>query len=147
MGGLSGKAELPELDLGALETLFAGLNSSRDIEVIASLELLAEQHRERLIPALILYHPSREVVMRALEIFTEMGRTDFVSIADRLNSHPDRDVAAAALRARTAVLPDKQMLLERARRRVPAGLGHRARRADGARMDRRRPTPTDASPR
>ena len=113
MGGLSGKAELPELDLGALETLFAGLNSNRDIDVISSLELLAEQHRERLIPALILYHPSREVVMRALEIFTEMGRTDFVSIADRLNSHPDREVAAAALRARTAALPDKQMLLER----------------------------------
>lgn len=113
MGGLSGKAELPELDLGALETLFVGLNSNRDIDVISSLELLAEQHRERLIPALILYHPSREVVLRALEIFTEMGRTDFVSIADRLNSHPDREVAAAALRARTAVLPDKQMLLER----------------------------------
>jgi len=113
MGGLSGKAELPELDLGALETLFAGLNSNRDIDVISSLELLAEQHRERLIPALILYHPSRDVVMRALEIFTEMGRTDFVSIADRLNSHPDREVAAAALRARTAALPDQQMLLER----------------------------------
>lgn len=113
MGGLSGKAELPELDLGALETLFAGLNSNRDIDVIASLELLAEQHRERLIPALILYHPSRDVVMRALEIFTEMGRTDFVSIADRLNSHPDREVAAAALRARTAVLPAKELLLER----------------------------------
>jgi ATP:ADP antiporter, AAA family len=113
MGGLSGKAELPELDLGALETLFAGLNSSRDIDVIASLELLAEQHRERLIPALILYHPSREVVLRALDIFTEMGRTDFVSIADRLNGHPDREVAAAALRARTAVLPNKELLLDR----------------------------------
>jgi ATP:ADP antiporter, AAA family len=112
-GGLSGKAELPELDLGALETLFAGLNSSRDVEVIASLELLAEQHRERLIPALILYHPSREVVLRSLEIFTEMGRTDFVSIADRLNGHPDREVAAAALRARTAVLPVKELLQRR----------------------------------
>lgn len=113
MGGLSGKAELPELDLGALETLFAGLNSSRDIDVIASLELLAEQHRERLIPALILYHPSRDVVLRSLEIFTELGRTDFVSIADRLNSHPDREVAAAALRARTAVMPAKDLLLQR----------------------------------
>lgn len=113
MGGLSGKAELPELDLGALETLFGGLNSNRDAEVIASLELLAEQHRERLIPALILYHPSREVVLRALEIFTEDGRTDFVSIADRLDGHPDREVAAAALRARTAVLPDKNLLLQR----------------------------------
>jgi|GEM_PF-204767 len=113
-GGLSGSTDLPELDLGALETLFAGLNSSRDADVIAALELLAEQHRERLIPALILYHPSRDVVLRALEIFTEMGRTDFVSIADRLNDHPDREVAAAALRARTAVSPDRALLERRA---------------------------------
>lgn len=112
-GGLSGNVELPELDLGALEMLFAGLNSSRDIEVLASLELLAEQHRERLIPALILYHPSREVVLRALDLFTQRGRADFVSIADRLNGHPDREVAAAALRARTSVLPDRKLLEER----------------------------------
>jgi ATP:ADP antiporter, AAA family len=112
-GGLSGKVELPQLDLGALETLFAGLNSSRDPDVLASLELLAEQHRERLIPALILYHPSREVVLRALEIFTQRGRADFVSIADRLDGHPDREVAAAALRARTAVAPDRKLLYER----------------------------------
>ncbi len=112
-GGLTGKAELPELDLGALETLFAGLNSSRDMEVLASLELLAEQHRERLIPALLLYHPSRDVVLRTLEIFTQMGRRDFLPIADRLNSHPEREVAAAALRARTAVAPDRALLVER----------------------------------
>ena len=112
-GGLSGKAELPELDLGALEMLFTGLNSSRDGEVLASLELLAEQHRERLIPALILYHPSREVVLRALEIFTQRGRADFVSIADRLNAHPDREVASAALRARSAVAPDRKLLESR----------------------------------
>lgn len=109
-GGLSGQVELPELDLGALEMLFAGLNSSRDVDVLGSLELLAEQHRERLIPALILYHPSRDVVLRALQIFTQRGRTDFVSIADRLNGHPDREVAAAALRARTTVAPDRALL-------------------------------------
>ena len=112
-GGLSGKAELPELDLGALETLFAGLNSSNDQHVISALELLAEQHRERLIPALILYHPSKVVVLRALDIFQEMGRADFISIADRLNTHPDGEVAAAALRARTAVAPVKEILLQR----------------------------------
>jgi AAA family ATP:ADP antiporter len=112
-GGLSGKVELPELDLGALEMLFAGLSSSRDSEVLASLELLADQHRERLIPALILYHPSRDVVLRALELFTHRRRTDFLSIADRLNGHPDREVAAAALRARTAVAPDRALLERR----------------------------------
>ena len=112
-GGLSGKAEIPELDLGALELLFAGLNSRYDAEVLGSLDLLAEQHRERLIPALILYHPSKQVVLKALELFTHRGRTDFVSIADRLNNHPDRAVAAAALRARTAVAPDRALLEER----------------------------------
>ena len=112
-GGLSGDVELPALDLGALEMLFAGLNSSRDGEVLASLELLAEQHRERLIPALILYHPSRDVVLRALHLFRQGGRTDFVSIADRLDRHPDREVAAAALRARTAVAPDRALLERR----------------------------------
>jgi AAA family ATP:ADP antiporter len=118
-GGLSGRVDLPELDLGALETLFTGLNSVHDSDVIASLELLAEQHRERLIPALVLYHPSREVVLRALEIFTAMGRTDFVTIADRLDAHPDREVASAALRARTTVLPDKDLLLGRLRGACP----------------------------
>lgn len=112
-GGLRGTAELPELDLGALEMLFEGLNSSRDIEVLASLELLAEQHRERLIPALILYHPSRDVVLRSLELFTQHDRSDFVSIADRLNGHPDREVAAAALRARTRAAPDRKLLEKR----------------------------------
>lgn len=109
-GGLSGKMELPDLDLGALELLFAGLSSSYDAEVLASLDLLAEQHRERLIPALILYHPSKDVVVRALDLFTKEGRKDFVSIADRLNQHADRTVASAALRARTAVAPDRALL-------------------------------------
>jgi AAA family ATP:ADP antiporter len=142
-GGLSGKAEIPDLDLGALELLFAGLNSSYDQEVLASLDLLAEQHRENLIPALILYHPSREVVLRALELFTHRGRTDFVSIADRLNKHPDRTVAAAALRARTAVAPDRKLLEERidddcAQVAVTALVALMARQwIDGAEFDRR----------
>jgi AAA family ATP:ADP antiporter len=142
-GGLSGKAEIPDLDLGALELLFAGLNSSYDVEVLASLDLLAEQHRERLIPALILYHPSRQVVLRALDMFTHRGRTDFVSIADRLNKHPDRAVAAAALRARTAVAPDRTLLEERLEDTCPqvsvtALVALMAREwIDGAEFDRR----------
>ncbi len=112
-GGLTGKAEMPDLDMGALELLFGMLNSSRDADVVAALDLLAEQRKEKLIPALILYHPSRDVVLRALEIFTRMGRTDFVSIADRLNTHVDGGVSAAALRARTAVAPDRALLEQR----------------------------------
>ncbi len=97
---------IPDLDLGALEALFAALNSSRDAEVMGALELLAAQGRARLIPALILYHPSSEVVLRALPLFVAEGRADFLPVATRLLAHPDPEVRAAALRARAAVQPD-----------------------------------------
>lgn len=102
--------ELPELDLNALEALFTALNSRKDAEVIAALDLLAAQSRQRLIPALVLYHPSPPIVLRALDIFTREGRTDFVPIADRLLAHPDPEVRTAALRARSTVEPDEQFL-------------------------------------
>lgn len=113
-GGLSTDAEMPRLDVGALETLLVGLNSTNDGEVLGALELLAAQGKERLIPPLLLYHPSRAVVLRALEVFVELGRPDFVPIADRLRDHPDPEIAAAALRARTAIAVDPDLLLERA---------------------------------
>ncbi|MBL8608016.1 MAG: hypothetical protein JNL38_11885 [Myxococcales bacterium] len=113
-GGLSTDAEMPRLDVGALETLLVGLNSTNDGEVLGALELLAAQGKERLVPPLLLYHPSKAVVLRALEVFVELGRPDFVPIADRLRDHPDPEVAAAALRARTAIAVDRELLVERA---------------------------------
>jgi AAA family ATP:ADP antiporter len=102
--------ELPELDLSALEALFAALNSGDDAEVHGALELLAEEGRTGLIPALILYHPSRSVVFQALALFTDSGRTDFVPIADRLLTSPDAEIRAAALRARSVVQRDEVVL-------------------------------------
>jgi hypothetical protein len=104
------RAEMPELDLGSLETLFAGLNSQDDAEVVASIELLAEQGRERLIPALILYHPSRAVVLAALEQLAASGRSDFLPITGRLMQHDDAEVRAAALRARSVARPEPRVL-------------------------------------
>ena len=101
---------LPELDLNSLEALFAGLNSDDDNEVIAALDLLLAERRAGLIPALILYHPSRSVVLRALEIFESAGRKDFVALADRLLQHQDSEIRAAALRARTAARPEQDVL-------------------------------------
>jgi len=101
---------LPALDLSSLEALFAGLNSSDDREVIASLDLLVAEGRDTLIPALILYHPSKRVVLRALEIFERSTRKDFVPVADRLLELSDAEVRAAALRARIAVQPEESVL-------------------------------------
>ena len=109
-GSLHASADLPELDLGALEVLFAALNSGDDGEVIAGLDLLAEEGRVRLIPALILYHPSPPVTLKALDLLAGSGRTDFVPIADRLLSHADPRLRASALRARSAVAPDEALL-------------------------------------
>jgi ATP:ADP antiporter, AAA family len=109
-GSMRGRVDLQALDLGSLETLFAALNSRDDHEVIGAMELLVEEGRGHLIPALILYHPSKDVVLRAFDLFAQGGRTDFVPVADRLGSHPDPELRAAALRARTAVAPDEVAL-------------------------------------
>lgn len=106
--------DLPDLDLAALETLFGALNSQKNTEVIGALELLAAQQRQRLIPALILYHPSPAVVLRALDLFAREGRTDFLPIVPRLLQHPEATIRAAALRARTIVQPDEPYLRDRA---------------------------------
>jgi AAA family ATP:ADP antiporter len=102
--------DAPELDLEALEALFTALNSREDVEVVAALDLLAEEGRVRLIPALILYHPSAEVVLRALDVLGPSGRTDFVPVADRLLSHQNAEIRAAALRARAVAAPDEKLL-------------------------------------
>ena len=109
-GMLKEAGTLPELDLNSLEALFAGLNSADDVEVIASMDLLVTERRGALIPALILYHPSRAVVLRALEIFDGSGRTDYLPLADRLLGSEDPEIRAAALRAHTAAQPDREML-------------------------------------
>ena len=58
-GTLKDTVHLPALDMGALEVLFSALNSQDDAEVIGALDLLDEEGRAQLVPALILYHPSR----------------------------------------------------------------------------------------
>jgi ATP:ADP antiporter, AAA family len=105
-GRIDPDLDLPQLDLGALEALFAALNSPRDAEVLGALDLLAAQRRHRLIPALILYHPSPSVVLRALDLLVEEGRDDFLPITERLLDHQDAGVRAAAVRARAKVAPD-----------------------------------------
>ncbi|MEO5731005.1 MAG: Npt1/Npt2 family nucleotide transporter [Byssovorax sp.] len=109
-GGIEAHVELPPLDLVSLEILIAALSSSEDSEVIEALDLLEAEDRARLVPALILYHPSRAVVLRALGIFERSLRQDFIVIADRLLSSSDPEVRAAALRARSVVRPSPAVL-------------------------------------
>jgi len=103
----------PELDLGSLESLIAALNSQDDLEVTAALHLLEERGRANLIPALILYHPSPDVVEQALDLLTRSGRKDFLPVAQRLATHEYAAVRAASLRAQIAIDPQESILRER----------------------------------
>ena len=109
-GTLRPALDLPPVDLASLETLIGALNSPDDHEVLAAIDLLQAEGRARLVPALILYHPSQGVVLKALQLFAREGRSDFVPVADRLLQHADPEIRAAALRARTRVRPDQELL-------------------------------------
>lgn len=95
------RADFPDMDLASLEALLTRLNSADESEVVAALDMFAEQGRVHLIPALILYHPARGVVLRALELFSVSGRQDHHAILGLLLEHSDPEVRAAALRAHT----------------------------------------------
>ncbi len=105
--------EFPELDVASLETLLGALESEHDSEVIAALDVLERENKVHLVPALILYHPSDAVVLRALEILTLSGRRNFVTIIDRVIDHPSVVVRAATIAARSVLAPDADLLRRR----------------------------------
>jgi hypothetical protein len=102
-GAIETRAEVPALDLRALESLVAALGSDNDDEVLATIDLLVDYDRARVIPALLLYHPSRPVVIRTLDVLASAGRSDFTGAARRLlartSDGEDDEVRAAAMLA------------------------------------------------
>lgn len=109
-GRISMVEEFPEMDVASLETLIATLDSSNDDEVVAALGVLESEGRARLIPGLILYHPSQRVVLAALALFTKVKRTSVVPIVDRLLEHESPTVRAAAIAARSVLEPNERLL-------------------------------------
>jgi ATP/ADP translocase len=97
-GALETHAEVPDLDLHSLEALIGALSSHNDHEVTAALDLLASYGKANLVPALVLYHPSAEVVLHAFAIFYGSGRPDVDRLMSRLIAHDDERIRAAALR-------------------------------------------------
>jgi AAA family ATP:ADP antiporter len=105
-----GTEEFPELDVASLETLIATLDSSRDEEVLAAMNVLERERKVRLIPGLILYHPSERVIEAALALFVRVGRRDIAHTAYRLLEHPSPRVRAAAVTACATLEPDENRL-------------------------------------
>lgn len=97
-GALETHLEVPDLDLHSFEALIGALSSQSDHEVTAALDMLASYGKSNLVPALILYHPSTEVVLHAFSLFSGSARPDVDRLIDRLITHDDARVRAAALR-------------------------------------------------
>ena len=97
-GAIETRVEVSELDLQTLELLLSALSAEDDVEVIAALDLFAAYRKVHLVPALVLYHPSREVVLRAFELLEGSARRDVARLAGRLLQHKDHEIRAAALR-------------------------------------------------
>lgn len=105
--------EFPALDVASLESLLATLNSPDEQRVAAALDVLQDQGKESVVPALLLYHPSSTVVIRTLEIFQSGRREDAMPLAEHLLEHRDARVRVAALRMMSVLRPERS-LLERA---------------------------------
>ncbi|MDH3623149.1 MAG: hypothetical protein OEQ49_04695 [Myxococcales bacterium] len=118
-GAVETRLELEELDLHSLEALLGALNSPHDKEVLAAIDLFDTHGKTHLLPVLVLYHPSKDVRLRALEGFAEARDPRFARIAHWMLKDEDCEVRAAALRALTVVEPDRTLLTERLRDEAP----------------------------
>lgn len=100
---------IPLVDSQGVQTLVASLGSDRDAEVFAALDLLEEQGHVRLIPSLLLYHPSGSVVRRGIEIFLRWQRVDGLPALRHVLRSADPRLRAAALRAITVIRFDEAL--------------------------------------
>jgi ATP:ADP antiporter, AAA family len=105
------RIQFPEFDVSSLESLMASLNSANDAEVLAALEILAEQNKIHMVQVFILFHPSPEVVTTAAAYFADAGREDFLPLARRrYKDDASAEVRAGLVRAVSRVDPDQDEL-------------------------------------
>ncbi|HSN33977.1 MAG TPA: hypothetical protein VLU41_14915, partial [Ideonella sp.] len=111
-GGNNGdvRVRFPDLEGASLTMLEAALRSPDERVVLSALELLALQGKQRLIPIEILNYRSPAVLIKALDVLVDSGRTDFGASLAPLLSHERADVRAAAVRAQIALGAGREAL-------------------------------------
>lgn len=95
--------EHPELDLESAGSLIRALSDPDEHRSLAALRLLVERGQADLIPSLIVYHPSPQVVTAALDLFAAEERSDVLHLLAHLLDHEDPNVRAASVRATWAL--------------------------------------------
>jgi len=109
-GMIDTEVDVPELDLASFELLVSALSAEDDDEVIAALEMFESYGKTDLVPALVLYHPARKVVLHAFQMFAKSDRQDVRRLIHRLLSHEDEQIRAAALRTLSTTDADEERL-------------------------------------
>lgn len=103
---------LAQLDVASLETLVATLDSDSTEEVLATLSILEREDKSHLVPALILYHPSEDVVVSALRLFARTRRRLPRHAFGHLLTSGSTRVRAEAYAAKVAMTTDAAELAE-----------------------------------
>jgi MFS family permease len=96
-GEIRRDARVPDLDGDAIQLLTASLASPDEIEAITALDLLDRGGAP--VPPLVLYHPERSVVRRALRVLEGDRRPEVARVLAHLDNHPDPQIRGGALAA------------------------------------------------
>ncbi|MBK6692046.1 MAG: HEAT repeat domain-containing protein [Myxococcales bacterium] len=89
-----------DLDVASIERVIDALSSRDAPQAVAALGLLNQKGRARLVPTLILYHESAEVLRAALPVVAQNPNVDaWAPLAERLVAHADEGVRIEAVRA------------------------------------------------
>jgi AAA family ATP:ADP antiporter len=88
---------VPDLDGDAVSLLTASLASPDEVEAITALDLLDRGGAP--VPPLVLYHPQRSVVRRALRVLEGDRRPEVARVLAHLHDHPDPQIRGGALAA------------------------------------------------
>ncbi len=100
------------LDVASLETLVATLDSDAPKEVVAAMSLLEREKKGHLVPALILFHPSEDVVVAALRLFARARRRVAPHALEVLLGHTSARLRAEAYAAQAVIDPAAEGLGE-----------------------------------
>ena len=102
LGKLSREDGPTTLNVASMESLMEAVSSRDESTALAALDILDGAQRPRLLPALILLHPSETVVLRALSLIATPDRADWREHIGHLLTHGSVELRRAALRRAAA---------------------------------------------